>query len=84
VDDESEAMQLVLETLFDIRVAVYEVRDYLLEDDDEPEEEEEEDTWGAGGRSRAPRDLTRRLEEMIDRLRSVNAEKRRRREAEAS
>lgn len=44
VDDESEAMQLVLETLFDIRVAVYEVRDYLLEDDDEPEEEEEEDT----------------------------------------
>lgn len=37
-------MQLVLETLFDIRVAVYEVRDYLLEDDDEPEEEEEEDT----------------------------------------
>lgn len=29
-------------------------------------------------------DLTRRLEEMIDRFRSVNAEKRRRREAEAS
>ena len=37
-------MHLVLETLFDIRVAVYEVRDCILEDDDEPEEEEEEDT----------------------------------------
>jgi hypothetical protein len=41
VDDESEATQLILETLFDVRRAVFEIRDYLLEDDDEEEEEED-------------------------------------------
>jgi hypothetical protein len=37
MDDEATA--LVLETLFDIRATVYEVRDFLIDD-----EEEEEDT----------------------------------------
>jgi hypothetical protein len=40
--EDSEATQLVLEAVFDIRAAVYEVRDALVdpEDDDEAEEED--------------------------------------------
>jgi hypothetical protein len=38
VDD--EATTLVLETLFDIRAVVYEIRDELLGEDDEEEEED--------------------------------------------
>jgi hypothetical protein len=38
VDD--EATRLVLETLFDIRAVVWELRDELLGDDDEEEEED--------------------------------------------
>jgi hypothetical protein len=38
VDD--EATTLVLETLFDIRAVVWELRDELLGDDDEEEEED--------------------------------------------
>ena len=37
--DDPEAAGLILETLFDIRAAVHEIRDFLIDD----EEEEEED-----------------------------------------
>ena len=42
MEDDAEATQLVLETLFDVRAAVYEIHDYLLGDDDGEEEEEED------------------------------------------
>jgi hypothetical protein len=45
VDRDVEATQLILEAVFDVRTAVYEVRDYLLGDDDEPEEEETEEDY---------------------------------------
>jgi hypothetical protein len=38
--DDPEAAALILETLFDVRAAVYEIHDFLIDD----EEEEEEDT----------------------------------------
>jgi hypothetical protein len=38
--DDPEATALILETLFDVRAAVYEIHDFLIDD----EEEEEEDT----------------------------------------
>lgn len=45
MNEDTEATQLMLEALFDIKAAVFEVRDYLVGDDDGSEEEaEEEDT----------------------------------------
>lgn len=44
VDKDTEATQLMLEALFEIKVAVYEIRDYLIGDEDGPEAEEEEDS----------------------------------------
>jgi hypothetical protein len=38
--DDGEAIQLMLETLFDIRRAVYEIRDEILGDDDGQTEED--------------------------------------------
>jgi hypothetical protein len=39
-----EATQLMLETPFDIRAAVYEIHDVAVGEDEGDEEEEEEDT----------------------------------------
>jgi hypothetical protein len=43
VEEDTEATQLMLEALFDIKVAVYEVKEYLLGEDDGSEQEEEEE-----------------------------------------
>jgi hypothetical protein len=43
VEDDTEATQLILEALFDLKVAVYEIREYLLGDDDGSEQQEEEE-----------------------------------------
>jgi hypothetical protein len=37
--DDPEATRLVLETLFDIRAAVYDVHDFLIDDEEETEED---------------------------------------------
>jgi len=42
--DDSEATQLMLEALFDIRAAVYEIYDAVTEPEDDDGQEEEEDT----------------------------------------
>jgi hypothetical protein len=42
--DDSEATQLMLETLFDIKVRVREIHEVVVEAEDDGEEEEEEDT----------------------------------------
>jgi hypothetical protein len=42
--EDTEATQLMLETLFDIRAAVYEIHDVVVAEDEGDEEEEEEDT----------------------------------------
>ncbi len=42
--DDSEATQLMLEALFDIRAAVYEIHDAVTEPEDDDGQEEEEDT----------------------------------------
>lgn len=42
VNEDAEATQLVLETLFDVRATVYEIRDVLLEPEDGDEETEED------------------------------------------
>jgi hypothetical protein len=44
VADDTEAMQLMLEVLFDVKVAVFEIRDVLLGDDEGADNEEEEDS----------------------------------------
>ena len=44
VDEDTEATQLMLEALFDVKVAVYEIREYLIGDEDGSQEEEEEDS----------------------------------------
>lgn len=44
MEEDTEAMQLMLEALFDVKVAVFEIRELLLGDDDGSEEEEEEDS----------------------------------------
>lgn len=40
--DDSEATQLMLETLFDVRVAVYEIHDAVVEPEDDDEATEED------------------------------------------
>lgn len=40
--DDPEATQLVLETLFDMRVVLYEIRDALVDPEDGGEETEED------------------------------------------
>ncbi len=40
--EDTEATQLILETLFDLRVAVYEIDDTVVGEDEDDEEEEEE------------------------------------------
>ena len=40
--EDAEATQLMLEALFDVRAAVFEIREYLIGDDDAEEEEEED------------------------------------------
>jgi hypothetical protein len=42
--DDSEATQLMLETLFDIKVRVREIHEVVVDPEDDGEEEEEEDT----------------------------------------
>jgi hypothetical protein len=42
--DDGEATQLMLETLFDIKVRVREIHEVVVEAEDDGEEEEEEDT----------------------------------------
>jgi hypothetical protein len=42
--DDSEATQLMLETLFDIKVRVREIHEVVVDSEDDGEEEEEEDT----------------------------------------
>ncbi|HEY7178574.1 MAG TPA: hypothetical protein VH305_05315 [Gaiella sp.] len=42
--DDPEAAQLMLEALFDIKAAVYEIHDVLIEPPEDPDEEEEDDT----------------------------------------
>ena len=44
MEEDTEATQLMLEALFDIKVAVYEVKEYLLGEDDGSEQEKEEDS----------------------------------------
>ena len=44
MDEDTEATQLMLEALFDVKVAVYEIREYLIGDEDGSQEEEEEDS----------------------------------------
>ena len=44
VERDDEATQLMLEALFDVKAAVFEIREYLLGDENGPEEEEEEDS----------------------------------------
>jgi hypothetical protein len=39
---DAEATQLMLETLFDIRAVVYEIRDAVVEPEDDDEETEED------------------------------------------
>jgi hypothetical protein len=39
--EDSEATQVILETLFDLRVAVFEIHDAILGEDDEEETEED-------------------------------------------
>jgi hypothetical protein len=38
--EDSEATQVILETLFDLRVAVFEIHDAILGEDDDEEETE--------------------------------------------
>jgi hypothetical protein len=40
--EDTEATQLILETLFDLRVAVYEIHDTVVGEDEDDEEEEED------------------------------------------
>ena len=42
--DDSEATELMLETLFDIKVRVREIHEVVVDSEDDGEEEEEEDT----------------------------------------
>jgi hypothetical protein len=42
--DDSEATELMLETLFDIEVRVREIHEVVVDSEDDGEEEEEEDT----------------------------------------
>ncbi|HEY9457828.1 MAG TPA: hypothetical protein VIQ56_07980 [Gaiella sp.] len=42
--DDSEATELMLETLFDIKVRVREIHEVVVDPEDDGEEEEEEDT----------------------------------------
>jgi len=42
--DDTDATQVMLETLFDIKVAVYDIHDAILGKDDDEEEAEENDT----------------------------------------
>jgi hypothetical protein len=42
--DDSEATQLMLVTLFDIKVRVREIHEVVVDSEDDGEEEEEEDT----------------------------------------
>ena len=42
--DDPEATQLMLETLFDIKVRVREIHEVVVDPEDDGEEEEEEDT----------------------------------------
>lgn len=42
VERDDEATQLMLEALFDVKAAVFEIREYLIGDEDGSEEEEEE------------------------------------------
>ena len=44
MEEDTDATQVVLEALFDIKVAVYEIRELLIGDDDGSEEEAEEDS----------------------------------------
>ena len=43
MDEDTDATQVMLEALFDVRVAVYEIREFLIGDDNESEEEAEEE-----------------------------------------
>jgi len=42
--DDTDATQVMLETLFDIKVAVYDIHDAILGENDDEEEAEENDT----------------------------------------
>ncbi len=67
----------MLEVLFDIKAAVYEIHDVLIEPPEEGDEERRKMTpeeWRAEKARRE--DLDRRLLEMIERYRKLNAEKR--------
>jgi len=44
MEEDTEATQLMLEALFDVKVAVFEISEFLLGDEDGSEEEEEEDS----------------------------------------
>jgi hypothetical protein len=44
VGHDDEATQLMLEALFDVKAAVFEIREYLIGGEDGSEEEEEEDS----------------------------------------
>ena len=42
MEDDTEATQRMLEALFDVRAAVFEIKDFLLGDENGEEEEEED------------------------------------------
>ena len=73
--EDSEATQLILETLLDMRIVVDQIPDAVVDD-----EETEEDASGTPQERRAElerrADLDRRLLEMIERYRELNAKKR--------
>jgi len=85
VEEDTEATQLMLEALFDIKVRCTKSRSTFSGRTMDPNKRKRKKTpeeWAAD-RARHE-DILRRLQEMIERYRAINAEKRRRREAEAS
>ena len=71
-----EDTQLMLETLFDIKVRVREIHEVVVDTEDDDGEEEEETPEERAAELERSRDLDRRLLAAIERYKELNARRR--------